>query len=148
MSISWGIKPQSPKARIDTFPLGLIVSQVMLPLCRDILSHASGGNCRALQKINRVGYPWQLLVVASVKFKEGMWCVELPAYKISDDISVANQHLVTVLLLVRTGPMEVFPEGSFNSGSIFIELLTSESTMDTKQSVVNPGIIYCCTLVF
>ena len=48
VSLSGGIWPQSPNARRTTRPLGRMAIQVMLELCRLILSQASGGNCRAL----------------------------------------------------------------------------------------------------
>lgn len=50
VSLSVSIYPQSPSILRDTLPLGRIVSQVILPLCRDILNHASGGSCNALNQ--------------------------------------------------------------------------------------------------
>ncbi|KAG9339643.1 hypothetical protein JZ751_023535 [Albula glossodonta] len=47
-TLSGGMNPESPSVLSATRPLGRIVSQVMLPLLRPILSQPSGGNCRAL----------------------------------------------------------------------------------------------------
>ncbi len=49
VSLGAGMWPQSPSVRNATRPLGRITTCVILPLCREILSQASGGNCNALQ---------------------------------------------------------------------------------------------------
>ena len=41
-----------PSAFRVTRPLGRMVILVILPLAKLILSHASGGNCRALEEVN------------------------------------------------------------------------------------------------
>jgi len=42
--------PASPKQCSVTLPLGRMQSQVMLACFKHIRSHASGGNCNALEK--------------------------------------------------------------------------------------------------
>lgn len=49
VSLSGGINPASPRVLRPTLPLGRMVSQVMLPLCKPIRSQPSGGNWRALR---------------------------------------------------------------------------------------------------
>ena len=48
-SLSAGMWPASPTARTPTRPDPRMTNQVMLALCKDILSHASGGTWSALK---------------------------------------------------------------------------------------------------
>lgn len=45
---------------------------------------------------------------------------------IADDIGMAYEDLIAVLLLPGISSVDVVPEGSFNPGSIFIILLGAE----------------------
>jgi len=48
--------------------------------------------------------------------------LQCPAHNVADDIGVADEDLVTVLLLLGICPVDVVPEGSLDPGSIFIIL--------------------------
>lgn len=47
----------------------------------------------------------------------------LPANNIADDIGMAYEDLIAILLLLGISSVDVVPEGSLNPGSIFIILL-------------------------
>lgn len=49
--------------------------------------------------------------------------LDLPAYKITDDIGMANKYFITILFLFWTCAMEVLPKRSFYACPIFEELL-------------------------
>ena len=53
-------------------------------------------------------------------------CWHLPTNNIADDIGMAYEDLIAVLLLPGISSVDVVPEGSFNPGSIFIILLGAE----------------------
>lgn len=49
-----------------------------------------------------------------------------PAHNVADDVGVADEDLITVLLLLGVCPVDVVPEGGLNPGSVFIILLGAE----------------------
>ena len=52
--------------------------------------------------------------------------VSSPAHDVADDIGMADEDLVTVLLLLGVCPVDVVPEGSLDPGPIFVILLGAE----------------------
>lgn len=49
-----------------------------------------------------------------------------PAHDVADDVGMAHEDLVAVLLLLGVGPVDVVPEGSLDPGSILVILLGAE----------------------
>lgn len=49
-----------------------------------------------------------------------------PAHDVTDDIGVADEDLITVLLLLGISPVDVVPEGSLDPRAIFVILLGAE----------------------
>ena len=49
-----------------------------------------------------------------------------PAHDVANDIGVADEDLIAVLLLLGVRPVDVVPEGSLDPRSIFIILLGAE----------------------
>lgn len=49
-----------------------------------------------------------------------------PAHDVADDVGVAYEDLVTVLLLLDIRPVDVVPKGGLDPGSVFVILLGAE----------------------
>ena len=65
-----------------------------------------------------------------------------PAHDVADDVGMADEDLIAVLLLLGVCPVDVVPEGSLDPRSIFIILLgAEEGIMHTEAAWVTlpPG---------
>jgi len=65
----------------------------------------------------------QIELVMSVVIVLVTCLMNVPANKVSDDISMADDHLIAVLGLFWFCTMEILPERCFYTSTIFIELL-------------------------
>lgn len=55
--------------------------------------------------------------------KPALWRkLQCPTHDVADDVGVADEDLVTVLLLLGVCPVDIVPEGGLNPGSIFVIL--------------------------
>lgn len=67
---------------------------------------------------------WRCLAVGEARTRAPMG--PSPAHNVADDIGMADEDLITVLLLLGICPVDVVPEGGLDPGSIFVILLGAE----------------------
>lgn len=63
-----------------------------------------------------------------------------PAHDVADDVGVADEDLVTVLLLLGVCPVDVVPEGGLDPGSIFVILLGAGQGTLSMEGACRPRV--------
>lgn len=120
----------SPVIRSVTSPDGSMVKPVIEPWWRVKRSQASDGSCSALKsQWNRLN---TIKVITSTRLRRPL----PPAYKVANDVGMANQHGVCVRVCIRIGPMKVLAKGGFQTRLVLPYFLQPKPPI-TKSNLNN-----------